>query len=275
MEFLEASAGTCTFAAIYVLSIEGVSTKYRVISSSLISSTFPVGEILLGLLAMYIHDFRYMLRALYTPGLLVITYFWLAPESVRWLLVTGRVDRAIKVLKRTAFMNRKHLSEKSIELLKLKYEPNVARETTVENAETAAEKHSLVQSLCSIFTSKELIVRFFSGCFCWVTCCFVYFGLSLNSTQISGEDRYLSYINVAAVEIPGILLGIPLLSRFPRRRLLLCTLFISGFTIMVTPWIPQEKSTIILMLFMIGKSSITCAFTGFYSILIFFCTFNL
>lgn len=87
MEFLESSAGTCTYAGTYVLAIEWASTKYRVLGTTLITLSYPLGEMLLGLIAMYIHDFRMLIRVLYTPGLVVIAYLWLAPESIRWLLV--------------------------------------------------------------------------------------------------------------------------------------------------------------------------------------------
>lgn len=70
---------------------------------------------LLGVAAMYVHDFRILMRIFYIPGLFVFAYFWLVPESTRWLLATGRTDRAIETLKRIARFNRRELSEKTIE----------------------------------------------------------------------------------------------------------------------------------------------------------------
>lgn len=287
---MESTGGTCTFTAIYVLGIgnfsnhfyiplltqrstnksdiwfglEWVSTKYRVLGSSVVSLSFPIGEVCLGLAAMYIQDFRHLMRTLYTPGLLIVAYIWLVPESVRWLLVTGRVDRAINILKKTAATNGRQLSEKSINMLKLRYAPYLITKSAIDNKLSTIEKPSMLHSIRSIIKSKRLLVRFFCGCYCWVTCCYCFYGLSLVSTNIRGENRYMSFINVAVVEIPGVLLAIPLLNRFSRRKLAFITLMITGVTTIITPWVPQDKSVIVLLCFMIGKASISCGFTILY-----------
>lgn len=67
-----------------MLGIEMVSTRYRVLASTLIGLSHPVGEIIFGFVAMYVHDFRIFIRIFYIPGLLLFVYFWLIPESVRW-----------------------------------------------------------------------------------------------------------------------------------------------------------------------------------------------
>lgn len=264
MEFLESSAGTCTFAASYVIALEWASTKYRVLGSALISLTFSIGEVLLGVTAMYVHNFRYILRILYTPGLLVILYFWIIPESVRWLLVTGQTDRAIKILKRIAKVNGKELSDRSIELLKVpRYAPKNSSKNQIEE-QISGEKQSFRQSLFIILKSKTLFMRFIVGCYIWMTCCYCYYGLSLTSMHIPGNDRYMSFIAVTSIEIPGLIIAIPLLSRISRRKLMFALLTLSGLATIVTPWVPEEKSIIVLLLFMLGKGSITCAFNVLY-----------
>lgn len=92
-----------------------------------------------------------------------------------------------------------------------------------------------------------------------VTCCFCYYGLSMISTHIPG-NRYISFIIVQAVEIPGALLPGLLLSRFGRRNLMFSALTLLGCAVMITPLIPTTKSIIILILFMVGKASATFAF---------------
>lgn len=258
LEFLESSAGTCTFAGIYILGIEWVNSRYRVLGSTIISVSYPIGEMLLGIIAMYVHDFRYVIRILYAPGLLVFVYFWLVPESVRWLLVTGRVDRAVDTLKRIARINRKQLTPKIIELIKLRYSPDlIAKNNPIEN-------NSVIQSLYSILKSKRLCLRFLNGCYQWIACCFSYYGMSLLATHIPGENRYTSFIFVVAIEIPAILIALPLLDR-TKRRVIMCSSFaIAAVSIVVTPIIPGEHPIIVLIFFMLGKASMTCAFTSLY-----------
>lgn len=265
-EFLEAAAGTSVFGGMYILSIEWVSSKYRVLASTIMAISFPVGEVLLGFAAMYIHNYRYLLRTLYIPGIFIVFYHWLLPESVRWLLIHGHVDRAITILKRTATVNGKTLSEKTIEVIRLHYSQNNSKKcTSIEKRmNEGGGSPSIVYSLISILKSKKLCIRFVISCLIWMTCCYCYYGLSLISTNIPGENRYISFIIVACVEIPGCL-TLPLLNRMARRKLLSIALILTGFCTFVTPFIPEEHSTVILAFFMLGKASITCAFTTVYT----------
>ncbi|XP_055297915.1 organic cation transporter protein-like [Sitodiplosis mosellana] len=262
MEFFEASAGTCTFSGIYVLAMEWLSSKYRALGASIVVTSFSFGEMLLGIVAMYVHNFRYLLRVIYTPGLFVILYFWLVPESIRWLLITGRVDRAVKILKRIAKVNGKTLSDKSVEMLHLQY--STEAKTNAANVEKNENKLSIFQEIKLVLGSQKLGLRLLNCCYQWITCCFCYYGFSLISTHIPGTDRYTSYIIVQAVEIPGALLPALFLNRFGRKKLLFCSLTLCGLASMTAPWIPKEQSLFVLGLFMIGKSSITFAFNVLY-----------
>lgn len=265
-EFFEAAAGTSVFGGMYILGIEWVSSKYRVLGSTIMAISFPVGEVLLGFAAMYIHNYRYLLRTLYIPGIFIVFYYWLLPESVRWLLIHGHVDRAITILKQTANANGKILSEKTIEVIRLRYSCNNSKKcTSLEKVTNEGRgSPSIAHSILSILKSKKLCIRLVISCFIWMTCCYCYYGLSLISTNIPGENRYISFIIVACVEIPGCM-ALPLLNRMARRKMLSITLILTGFCTLVTPFIPEEHSTIILVLFMLGKASITCAFTTVYT----------
>lgn len=238
-----------------------MSVKYRVLGNTILSIAFPIGEMLTGVVAMYVHDYRILIRILYTPGLLALLYFWLIPESVRWLLVTGKVDRAIKTLKRIAKVNRKELSAKSIELIKITY---TAKHTNSIEKQMDNDNISVFKSICMIAKSKTLGLRFLNCCFQWSACTFSYYGLSMSSTHIPGADRYLSFIIVMAIEIPGVVLAQPLLNRMKRRLLMFLTLFLSSIVIVTSPFIPKEYPMIVLVFFILGKALITCAFTALY-----------
>lgn len=218
-----------------------------------------MGEMLCGLIAMYVHDFRHLIRFTYAPGFAVILYFWLVPESVRWLLVTGRVDRAIKILKRIASVNGKNLSEKTIETIKLKYSPENQSTDKENGSESATEensserKPSLVRLLFSVLKSKTLCLRFVNCCYQWVALCFSYYGLSMLATHVHGENRYTSFIMVVSFEIIGIFVVLFILNRMKRKILLSASLIIIAITTNITPWIPEENSYLIIICFMLGK----------------------
>lgn len=150
------------------------------------------------------------------------------------------------------------LSEKSITLLRTQYSPEV-RKSDASNVEALL----IFQQLHLIIRSRKLCLRLLNCCYQRVTCCFRYYGLSLISTHIPG-NRYIGFIIVQAVEIPGVLLPGLLLNRFGRRNLMFSELTLLACAELITPWIPSKNSTIILLLFIVGKASATFAFNILY-----------
>lgn len=234
--------------------------KYRVLSNTTLSVAYPIGEMLVGLTAMFVHDYRILIRIMFSPGIFVILLFFLLPESVRWLLVTGRIDRAISTLKRIAKVNRRPLSAKSIELLKMNYSTECAKDRSAATDNANNENRSVIKSLLMIFKSRILGFRFLNACYQWTACTFSYYGLSMSSTHIPGSNRYVSFIILMGSEIPGVLISQLLLSRMKRRLLMFSSLFLSAILIISSPFIPETHSTLVLVFFMIGKASITVNF---------------
>ncbi|XP_031629050.1 solute carrier family 22 member 7-like isoform X2 [Contarinia nasturtii] len=56
LEFLESAAGTSTYTCSCVLGVEYVNSKHRVLGSSIVFMSYPMGAVLLGLVAMYVSD---------------------------------------------------------------------------------------------------------------------------------------------------------------------------------------------------------------------------
>lgn len=270
---------------------------------------FPMGEILLGVFAMFIHDFRYLLRVLYAPGVFFIIYLWLVPESIQWLLVRGRVERAIKILQRTASMNGKVLSQKSIEMIKLKYSMDTKgmeatasektqqqhqqnRHSITANAMAAPTTHeieienengnidktkvhpivnekstanpSIIHSLSAILKSPRLCVRFLICCYYFVSSSFCYYGMNFSALKIVGISGYVGFIMVVAFEIPAVVIAVPLLKFMKRRQLMFVSLFLTSILTIVTPLLPQYNSTVVLVAFMLAKTSISFTYNMVY-----------
>lgn len=259
---MEACVGSA-FAGSFVLALEIVSTRYRVLGATLISISFPIGTIIFGVISMYVHDFRHLLRITYIPGLLIFINYYLVPESIRWLLVTGRVERAVKILKRIARTNGKMLSEKSIDSLKSKYSIEMkSKDVEAEDSKEVDKPQS--ESFIMIFKSKKLFIRFLICSYQWVAACFYYYGISLHATHTPGTDRYVSFLIIQSVEIPIILISLPLMNRFSRRSLMFWTLLIAAISIAATSIVPEEHSTINMILSLFGKSGISTAFQVLY-----------
>jgi OCT family organic cation transporter-like MFS transporter 4/5 len=69
----------------------------------------------------------------------------------------------------------------------------------------------------------------------------VYYGLSVNSTAISG-NKYLNFSLVALVEIPGYTLAWVAMDRWGRRRPLAGSLLLCTATCLTAAFVPQGTS---------------------------------
>lgn len=78
---------------------------------------FAVGLVVLGGVAWLIQPWRYMIMVLHIPCFLIIIYYWILSESVRWLLSKQKFEEAKVVLEKAAKANKKEISEKSMQAL--------------------------------------------------------------------------------------------------------------------------------------------------------------
>jgi hypothetical protein len=78
---------------------------------------FAVGQVILGGVAWLIPSWQYLLLALNIPCFLIVSYYWLLSESVRWLLSKEKFAEAKVVLEKVQKVNRRQISEKSMQAL--------------------------------------------------------------------------------------------------------------------------------------------------------------
>lgn len=243
--------------AAFVLGVEWVSSKYRVLSCTVISLFYPVGEIILGLLAMYIPHMRTLLVSVYVPGLIVITYYWLVPESVRWLMVTGRIERARQVLRKAAAANNKVLSPEA---------ESIIAEKAIECPAPKDDDNQANISVLAIFKSPILAMRMVICSIGWIVCYLVFYGLALSATVIEGDDnKYLSFIVVVVAELPGSAFTYVFLDRLGRRKTLCTALTLAGCIILCSQFVDEEEHRILTRVFFFaGMCAQACAFTTTY-----------
>lgn len=243
--------------AAFVLCVEWVSTKNRVLSSFLVTFIYPFGEIMLGLAAMYFNHYRSFLIFLYVPTLFVISYFWLVPESIRWLVATKRKDRALEILSASAKHNNRTLSEHSVQVI----------HTLCENEMKVDElKEQRSESLVDIFRHKVLVLRLIVCSMCWIVVVHIFYGLSLNATKIADDDnKYLSYITTMAAELPAACIAFALLE-FSKRRIGLCVpLVTAGVATISTTFVPASQVILLRVLFSTAMCATSSSFAVLYT----------
>ncbi|CAH0682912.1 unnamed protein product [Spodoptera exigua] len=250
-QLLQTTFGAGTFSSSYIFATEFVGPKYRVLTSATCSSMFAVGQVILGAVAWVIQPWRYMILALHIPCFIIIAYYWILQESVRWLLSQKKYDQAKDVLERVARRNRKQISEKSLHALMNPPEP-----VKVENG----DEPNLFQA---IFRSGVLLRRVCTTPIWWITTTFVYYGLSINATSLS-DSMYLNYILTCAIEIPGFYTAVLILDRIGRKPTLSGGYLFSAACNIAFAFIPNDLSTLRLIVYLFGKFGISVVFTSLY-----------
>ncbi|KAK4883422.1 hypothetical protein RN001_006741 [Aquatica leii] len=231
-ELLDSMIGAGAYSCAFVLGVELVGPKNRVLIGMLISCSYTIGEVLI-------------VRA---PSLIIIVYYWIAPESVRWMLIKKKYDQVKKTLRIVAKVNGKNIPEKELQEL-------------CSITDTAEKNYPITD----LFKSRILILRFINCCFCWITCVFVFYGLTINSVALS-TNSYLDFILTSLVEIPGYTVTYILVDKIGRRIGILSTLILTGICCSAFVFIPEEMYWLKLTTYLLGKFAITAAFSICYII---------
>lgn len=70
-------------------------------------------------LAALLGNWKWFLLVVSLPHLSVLAFYFLVPESAQWLISKGQIEKAIVCFKRIAQINKKEMSQKAVEGLKI------------------------------------------------------------------------------------------------------------------------------------------------------------
>ncbi|CAH1373368.1 unnamed protein product [Tenebrio molitor] len=245
-EFLDAAFGSGSYICGFVMGVELVGPKRRVLTGTLISCCYAIGEVFAAGSAWIVQAWKPTIYILYTPPILLLSYFWIIPESVRWNLSKGRIDQAKNTLRRLAEVNGKPISETSLDNL-------------------AMADNESKDSFFQVFKSTTLFLRLINCFFCWITCTFLFYGLTLNSVALAG-NTYLDFILTSLVEIPASFVCNYVVDKFGRKWSLSCSFFLTGLSCLVFLFLPIDSEGGRLAVYLIGKFGATAAFSVTYII---------
>lgn len=195
-EFLDAGIGSVTYSASFILALEWIGVEDRVLLGSLVTATYPFGQIFLGLTARAVHNYRILLQIIYAPGFLILLYFWIAPESIRWLIVNHKKRRILATLKRAERVNGLKLSQNTVDRINIEITENITLKP--EDGEDSIKEESKLHQFWSIFKKGKLLIRFLICAFTWLTSAFVSYGISLTSISLAG-DKYINFVSMKFV----------------------------------------------------------------------------
>ncbi|XP_073955081.1 organic cation transporter protein-like [Choristoneura fumiferana] len=244
--------GMCSFSCAYIQAVEFMGPKYRVMAGVSMSTFLATGATLQGLIAWTRPYWRHLILILFVPALSTFSYFWISPESIRWLISKGRYKESEAILKKAAKLNNKVLSEKTLKAFAVNNDKEITK-----------KDDSGPWLVYLVFKHKVILLRCIVTPVWWITALFVYYGLTLSSVGISG-NKYLNYSAVNAVEIPGFWTTFLLLDRIGRKPLIIGGYWICGACQLAYIFIPNGHNSLALAVYLIGKLSISAVITAVY-----------
>lgn len=209
--------------------------KYRVIAGATLNTFFAVGQVIMGLIAWAVPAWKPLTLALYIPQLFTIAYFWIVPESVRWYMSKGRYEESEALLKEAARVNGVRLSEKLLQALR-----NTAREEEIRKKLEKEQSINEPWLIVKVFRHKRVLFRCLVSPLWWITMTFIYYGLSINAVNMSG-NAYINYMAVSAAEIPGFWIAVLLLPRIGRRLVLISAFWLCAGCQIAYIFMPESK----------------------------------
>ncbi|XP_078418029.1 organic cation/carnitine transporter 2-like [Cetorhinus maximus] len=242
------------YVAAFVLGTELLGKSERTAYSTLgVCMFYAIGYIILPIFAYYIRNWRILLLALTIPELLYIPFWWLIPESPRWLITQGRVTEAEKIVQGFAKRN-------GITHIGAIFQHVDTREYTLLNSTVGQDQpHSFLDLVRTSNIRNITILSFLV----WMITSIGYFVLTLGTPNMYG-DPYLNCLISAISEIVAYAMAWWMLNHAPRRLSTAFMLILGGIILLFIQFIPPSLHILTTVLVMIGKAGITISFAIIY-----------
>ncbi|MEQ2233222.1 hypothetical protein ILYODFUR_019758 [Ilyodon furcidens] len=235
------------YISAFVLGTELLSKTMRVLFTTLGAFLFYcIGYMTLPWIAYGIRDWRTLLAVLSATSVVYIPLWWFIPESPRWLITQGRVTEAELIVRDAARKN------------KVQTPSVIFKESEVEEI-LPGKKYTMLD----VLKSSKLRCITLMCLLLWMAINIGYFGLSLNTSNLSGNPFMNCFLS-AITEVPAYIVSTCLLRKCPRRTILSTFLIIGGGVLLLIQFIPDTLHYLALALEMIGKFGFTMAFTIVY-----------
>jgi len=258
--FFVAAFGSGVFLTNFVILMEAVSIHHRTLFGVLYHAFFSAGMCTLAALAYFFRDWRTLQLWCSLPTVTLLLYYFLVPESPRWLLTVGREGEALALLKEIAATNGTAMpSGDQLEAcLKL------FRKEKIEHEQM--KKKNLLQKFLQFFDNVRVLLatrnmrrRNLIIFFAWFTTSMIYYGLAFNGTNLK-FPLYIMMTISGVVEVVSLPFNIWLLERWGRRLGLVFILVVAGVACLVMLGVPRDLFWWNLLLAAIGRFMVAQCF---------------
>ncbi|XP_012259249.2 organic cation transporter protein-like [Athalia rosae] len=238
------------FLVAYVIALEMVGPKKRLVAGMGCQLFFSSGYILVAGLAYYFTNWRTLQIVFTIPSVVFLAYWWFIPESARWLLTQGQARRAKELLQKASLENGVELSMNTVECL-------------LSMGSDGKPTETKQASFADLFRYPTLRKKSLLLFLVWFVNSSTYYGLSWNTSNLVG-DEYVNFAIAAAVEVPAYLFILFTLDRWGRKIILCGCMMLSGAALISTWMIPTDMPWLVVTFAMVGKMAITSSYGAVY-----------
>ncbi|XP_063083535.1 solute carrier family 22 member 11 isoform X2 [Cavia porcellus] len=114
LRFLSAFGHAGIIIVLSTLMAEWTTTRRRAVTMTILGCTYSTGQMAVAGLAFILRDWQDLQLAVSVPFLAFCFISWWLPESARWLIITGRPDKALRELKKVARINGHQEAKKTL-----------------------------------------------------------------------------------------------------------------------------------------------------------------
>ncbi|XP_054426927.1 solute carrier family 22 member 11 [Pteronotus mesoamericanus] len=234
-----------------ILMVEWTTTQRHALSMTILGCTYCIGQIVLGGLAFALRDWRALHLATSAPYFAFFLICWWLPESARWLIVTGKPDRALQELQKVARINGHKDARKTLTI-----------EVLMSSIEEEVASAKACQSLLDLFRVR--ILRGRSCCLLLVNFSVMmsYTGLVYDLQNLGGNIFFLQVL-FGTMDFLGRAANNFLLKFFGRRVTLVSSLALAGLCILANMLVPQDFQSLRVVFAVLGKGCLGICLTCF------------
>lgn len=236
--------------AIFVLITEFVGVQHRSIMGMSLWYCWSLSLVALAGVGYLIRDWRILTIATAVPGFPALLGWFFTPESVRWLMIKGKMGEAVNVFKRMARVNKTIMPQEDLKLPNDDQKLGDARE---------------------LFATRKMTQKTLMSWYSWFVNALVYYGVFLSAPVIGGSF-YLNFFLTSLVELPAIPAGVWIFNRFGRKKGIAACLILASFSSIGSALIESETNSSnkgalagkIILSMILAKFFITISFDGIY-----------
>ncbi|XP_061710722.1 solute carrier family 22 member 3-like [Cydia pomonella] len=236
-----ATGGQMIVAVVIVLEVVGA--RHRELAGACISLPDGIAEASLVAFANFSPTWRIYLLSISTVSTLLMLIQILLPESPRWLMSTGQVDKARMIMTKAVTCN--NLNTAAVE-------ENINSKTPTD----PKEKHNT--TYLDLFKSKKISIRTLAVIFIWITHGMCFFGINQYCTFL-GSNVFLSVIVMGLIQLPACFVATWLNKVYGRKATMISNLGITGLTMLLLIFTKKDNwAALTLGIIGLWAVNITC-----------------